>query len=228
MKHSFLTIAIASLWNSTAIASIVEGAYGGILLGASMSTQTLNFTFNDPVTLFPVTGQMKFSAFGNAGGQVGFRFIPFRLEVEGFFNSSPYRRLQLGSTIYYAGSKSTGTRMKGQVVTGAGMANAYYDFITPDCPTTIAPYLGVGVGYAYLKHNIKFYANNVPIAGTISEGTNTTPAAQAIAGVSYFLDDFTWFGLDYRYFTTRNLDFFDARFQLNSINVTFNGSFNCF
>ena len=35
--------------------------------------------------------------------------------------------------------------------------------------------------------------------------TSSTPAAQGVIGLSYFADEFAWFGIDFRYLTTQKI-----------------------
>ena len=60
----------------------------------------------------------------------------------------------------------------------------------------------------------------------VNEAT-TSLAGQAMIGASYFLDDLTAFSLDLRYFTTeKKSQVLNARVQVLTVNLTFNGAFN--
>ena len=78
-----------------------------------------------------------------------------------------------------------------------GMLNIYYDF---NNPTWINPYLGLGIGYAYVKENRATAANG---ANTYS-GSVTALAGQGIAGLGFRLNDTWTFLLDYRRFQMAN------------------------
>ena len=58
--------------------------------------------------------------------------------------------------------------------------------------------------------------------------TSSTPAAQGIIGLSYFADEFAWFGIDFRYLTTQKIaQFSNARVNISSVNLSVNGTFDC-
>jgi opacity protein-like surface antigen len=92
---------------------------------------------------------------------------------------------------------------------------------------TWVPYVGFGIGYAHIVNNIKFYANDVAIGGSQISSQVNKPAAQAILGINYFVDDFAAFGIDFRYFTTQKIDNFDSGLKIASVNFTVSGSFDC-
>jgi len=202
-------------------------------------------------TIPRIPGKLSYKVFGNIGGQVGYRFMEnFRAEMQIFGNSNNYSKLTLGP-FTYAGDvypaivigspkTSTGLRMKGSTTTGAFMVNGFYDFYTPG-GSDFSPYLGLGVGYAHIMDKLKFYYNNVYVSGTTLKSSanapnvyvsGTTlkssanaPAVQAIIGAGYFMDDFTWVGLDYRYFTTKTIQDRGSRLQINTINLSISGMF---
>lgn len=205
----------------------VPGWYGGVMLGATYVPST-DLSFIHPLTITPVTGNLSYSVLGNIAGQVGYRmFNHYRVEGELLFNYNPYNSLEIGSLIITSPKSSKTLRMRGQTTTAAFMINGFYDFLTLGEESYFAPYAGIGIGYAQVKNSVKFYYNNHYIHGTNVSETATTPAAQFVLGLSYFMDDYTTIGMDYRYFTTKSIQPYDSRLQLNSINITLNGSFDC-
>ena len=84
------------------------------------------------------------------------------------------------------------------------MVNGYYDFLSPgqDNYNSLAPFVGVGIGYVYVQNFIEFYFNQTPLQRIQPVSVFETVAAQAIVGLSYFLDDFTTITLDGRYFAS--------------------------
>lgn len=224
-KTGFLALLLA---NGSAFAlHPVQGLYGGILLGFNYTPKTNLYlpTFTPGVN---VDGTLNYGILGDIGGQVGYRWNKYRLEGQFIYNNSPYKSIVVGGvTIRDDSSNTTGVRLEGSTDTGLAMVNGYYDFFTSDASRNFIPYVGAGVGYAYVSNNLKIYNKEVVVtAGRIKE-TNTSPAGQIILGSSYFLDDFTFFGMDVRYFTTSSKsNALDSRVQVYSFNLSFNGAFN--
>lgn len=219
----------------------VQGWYAGVFLGVSNQPNT-QFTLNTPIVTpkvtipTDITGTIKHSVLGSVGGEVGYRCNNFRVEAEVLYNNNPYKTLTINGFTVKSPSSSSTLRMKGAVNSGAILANGFYDIYTPneDGWSQIVPYVGGGLGYAYVQNNIEFYYNDVLLkAGDITEGRGAA-AGQGIVGVSYFLDDFTTLGIDFRYLTTaivkhsflRGNEAFNSRFTLYSINLLFNGAFD--
>jgi opacity protein-like surface antigen len=243
------------LWMATAIfantASYAldpaQGFYGGLFLGGSYS-QPVKFDFTHPLTsAIPITGQLKYSVYGNAGGEIGYRMNLCRAEVELLYNHSPYHSISINNQTFTSQKSGDGFRYKGQTNTGALMINAFYDLYFTAEEYNFVPYLGLGIGYANVQNSINFYCDNKKVGNNIAvvapDGTctlvhnpharkvdNSTShgggAAQAILGVNYFMDDFITFGLDIRQFATKNTPPFNSRTQFTSLNLSFNGAFD--
>lgn len=205
----------------------VQGWYGGILLGANYTPST-NFSFPSNPSGLPVSGALNYGLMGDIGGQFGYRVNNFRMEGQFFYNNSPYKSLELnGVTIFAPSVNTTGYRVEGSTDLGAVMFNGYYDFFTDDTSKSLIPYVGVGVGYAYVSNKFNLYYQEVAIDNAQIKSHVSTAAGEVIVGASYFLDDFTFFGLDARYFTTVTKSSpLDARAQVYSLNLSFNGAFN--
>ncbi|GGI80870.1 outer membrane protein [Legionella impletisoli] len=237
-QYGLFGVALLSLSTSTALAvNPMNGLYAGVILGGSYAPKgTINF--NAPVTpnstscsssasCTPASGTLAYSGYGNIGGQIGGRYNQFRVELEPVVNYNPYQKITVGTTKYTSPKSSTALRLKGSTTTAALMLNAFYDFYTPQSQTDFVPYVGAGIGYANVDNSIQFYCNNVTIPCTqLSESTHSA-AVQGIVGAAYFMDDFTWFGLDYRYITTQKVNIMTSRVEVHTINLSFNGMFYC-
>ena len=164
---------------------------------------------------------------GAIGGQLGYRCGKYRFEGQYFYNNNPYKSLELGNITIFAPSSSPDFRIEGSTDSGFGMFNGFYDFLPNDPRSNLVPYLGVGVGYAYVSNNLTVYYNDVNLyAAHVKEATSSA-AGQGIVGMSYFLDDFASFALDFRYLTTTaKTKLLDSRLQVYSLNLSFNGAFN--
>ena len=79
----------------------------------------------------------------------------------------------------------------------SAMLNLYYDFNTG---TKFTPYVGAGLGYAYLKNKTKVtgIAGSTPLSMGSSEGDHNI-AYNISAGVSYALNEKVSFDAGYRY-----------------------------
>lgn len=248
MKMKWITQALIT--SSFAIATTAhavhpaEDWYGGLIAGANY---VANFPFNylNPEgELKP--GQLGHNIMASIGGQVGYRWCDnYRLEAEFAFNNSPYSYLRLGDVSIHAPKTSTGLRLNGKTDSYIGTINFFYD-IFGDFSSDFVPYLGIGAGYAYLASSIKFYLNDVQvtaadyenIVGAIPSNNNKSgPVGQAILGLSYYLDDYSYFALDFRYLVSASQTLvqqqvnstsntINARYQLYTLNIIFNGSFD--
>ena len=257
MKQSFKWLGLATLLLAQGASYAVnppKGWYGGLLLGASY-TPNLSHTYTSPLLGAPVKVTLTRSLFGNIALDGGYRLEQFRVEGEFIFNGNPYKELKIGQFTINSASgklsptspsgKAKGLQLKGQTYTAALMANGFFDFFIPGTETSFVPYLGAGIGYARIYNNVKFYEHSLAIPDSNISSVANAPALQGIIGLSYFLDDFAAFGLDFRYLTTKSVSQFNAkkppisaaqqdlvtmpssRLQLASINLTFSGSFDC-
>lgn len=95
--------------------------------------------------------------------------------------------------------KVAGATAGGEALATSVMANVIYDL---DLDFAAKPYVGVGAGISSVELN-----NATPFGGSQINGSDTVGAVQAIAGVSYALNEQVDLFGDYRYFTTAKADF---------------------
>ena len=214
----------------------VQGIYAGIFLGGSKA-RSVDVTAIVSGLKAPI-GTLKYSFLGDIGGQVGYRMDQFRVEGALSYNNNPYDTLTIGGeTISKQGNShanNMGIRQKGQTGIAALMLNGYYDNYALFDQTCFVPYIGFGIGYANVQNKIQFFYNNTAITGADFSMRDNAFAGQAIIGTNYFLDDFTAFGLDFRYFSTAGISSHfgntaltdSVRAQYMAINLSFNGSFD--
>lgn len=218
-----------------------------------------NYISASPIDYDKAHYQLNYGFMGLLGVQVGYRLDEFRVEGQIFYNSSPVSSLSIWdgtSSVKLSNNNKVANIIypSGQTNVIAGMANFYYDFIPPSTlDSNFAPFVGVGVGYANVQNN--FNINFTTAAATAAASTTTTPAAstkpistqlnqnsiigssttaagQFIVGMLYFMDDFTYFGLDGRIFSTLNINApppyntINYNYQFISGNLTFNGHFD--
>lgn len=246
VKFSALSLGLIASTASHA-ANPMNGWYAGLILGGSYAPKT-DLTFNAPntdngptcsanATCTTATGRLAYSGYGNIGGQIGIRMNQFRIEAEPIVNYNPYQKITIGTTKYTSPKSSSGLRLKGSTTTAMLMINGFYDFYNSNGQSDFVPYVGAGIGYAYIDNSMRFYCNNTTIECTKLSKSNSSVAVQGAAGFAYFLDDFTWFGLDYRYITAPKVDALlsqasarpvvESKVQVHTINLSLNGMFNC-
>ena len=223
MKQLIKLGIISNLLMSTPIFALdnpVDGFYVGILAGISHGPTSDQVIFHEDGMLF--TGTVSYSNVGAFGGATfGYKLSHFRAEGELFYNRFSTGPLKVGTcTIQnrniasptgictpgtYDSFEANGEGYSGSSTATYGMINLYYDFFTPNSHTNVVPYFGIGLGEARIRNFSDFvYTTSPDLYSHGSNVTYTTPAAQGILGASYFMDDFTWAGLDLRYNTTKN------------------------
>ena len=206
------------------------GLYGGVILGGTFAKKTTT-NITNPITNNNVVSTLDYSGFGNFGGQIGYRINDFRVELEGLYNHAPYDKITFttANETFILKSKQIANTltMKGNTDLITGMVNAYFDFFPfVGSQSNFVPYIGGGAGYANVRNKIKLYQGKNVISGSNVSENKGTFIAQAIAGASYFLDDFTTISVDYRFLSTGRVSPFNNRTQINSINLLFNGAFD--
>lgn len=225
----------------------IQGFYGGVFLGGNYTSPIkFNFTEKTSNTVL-INGDLAYSMYGNGGGEIGYRMNQFRVETELFYNHSPYSSVTINGHRFKTRKTGSGFRFKGQTNTAALMVNGIFDAFFVGEDSDFVPYLGLGLGYARIQNSVKFFCNNVDVGtGSISinkdksctltpnpngpdsnlKSTASAGAAQAILGISYYMDDYTLFSFDVREFATRNVKQFNSKVQFTTFNIGFIGSFD--
>ena len=255
MKQLIQLSIISSLLVSTPIFALdnpVEGFYLGILAGISHGPASDQITFPEPpLPGSPTfTGKVTYSSVGGFGGvALGYKLSHFRLEGEIFYNRFSTGPLLIGSCTLqspkvvgptgvcpqgkdYDDFEKNGEAYSGSSAATYGMINFYFDFFTPYQPSNAVPYLGIGLGEARIRNFSNFIYTKEVLPSHGFNTTFTAPAVQGILGLSYFMDDFTWVGMDLRYNTTRSLHqvsdtiVADKKYALTSLNFNVNFAFD--
>lgn len=190
----------------------------------SLSYATVSSAFTPTMN-----GSLEYKVGGNFGTQLGYRICNFRAEGELVFNYAPLSQVKIGGvSIKRHVTLTNPIRLSGQSVVGAGLINGYYDFYDEENDPTWVPYLGLGIGYAYVRNSVTFslpylYINSFSLN---VKGNESAPIGQAILGISYYASDDLSIGLDYRYITTRTISSINSRIQTNTLNLNFNYYFS--
>lgn len=208
-----------------------SGWYAGLMVGGSYAPST-NFNIPDPfVAYFPayasIPAKLSYNILANGGLQVGFRCENFRVEGELNFNSNSYDRLRIGYYTIGSSHNVQGLNLSGHTSLYSGFINGFYDFFNEEnTDTTWVPYLGLGVGYARVQSTVDFFYQNTQLNFLTFKSNNNAPIGQAIAGLSYFLNDEWSMSGDVRYMSTRNIRQLDSRFSLVTLNFLVNYAFD--
>lgn len=135
-----------------------------------------------------------------AGGSFGYKANPLRYEAEvSYLNANVAHFSQ-----NYVRQNNVGGYNNGI----SGMANVFYDF--PGILSCLEPFLGFGIGYAWLHDQL----NNLSTTNiTNFKITSSTFAYQGLAGITYNFTENYSIDVGYRYFVTPNLFNFGSEFQ---------------
>ena len=210
--------------------------------------QLFNISLDTVNLLLPnstVNGSLNYDVLGGIAMEVGYRLCTqYRAEFELLYNDNPYASLKIGNYTIDAATSGSELHIDGDTSTIAGLVNFLYDFpITSknnDGYSKIMPYIGGGLGYAYIGNSMTFYygadnsdpENPTTLYETKVNRSRNSFAYQGIVGLSLFLDDFTWFSLDARYFGTTQANIlepktnvtFESKTQLFSVMLGFHGA----
>jgi len=198
MKIAMFTAAILSS-GIAASATPIDGWYGAAFGGVTAMPDNLS------VTRFGyVRNHARYDAGFNAGGQLGFKSNPLRYELEGTYIEASLRHFQLNSI------RQRHRYVHGQTWAGLGMANVYYDF--PDMVPTIQPFVGVGLGYAYVHTLIE---KRTPYFRNAYSAEDSAFAYQVTGGFIYNFAENYALTLAYRYVGTTRVDALGKVFQAN-------------
>lgn len=234
---------------------IIGGSYA-FPISLGFNNNYVNYFTNNPFVIdaaqkFPVindfvnglklnpSAKITYSFMGLLGGQLGYRYENFRAEAQFLYNSNSYDTLNI-STLKLTSRTSQPAYISGQSNVFGGFVNFYYDLLPPsNVEAQLAPFAGFGIGYIQIQNNFHLHVGTIEIPNPIPNTSETffptasAPAGQLIGGLLYFLDDFSFFGLDCRVLSSANItnnslatDYKTYRYQLLSVNLSFNGSFD--
>jgi len=155
-------------------------------------------------------GQVRTNASYNggydAGGSIGFKSEPMRYEGELTYIHAKLDRFNINNI------PQTHVAGYGQAV--LAMANIYYDF--PDMVAAVQPFLGVGLGYAWVDSQLN---SEGPFTRTQFSASSSAVAYQATAGLTFNYSENYAFNVGYRYVATTRIHDLGKVFQANLANV---------
>lgn len=142
----------------------------------------------------------------DAGGSFGYKSNPMRYEGEITYLTAALKDFRANQILQ--------TYPSGYSNAVAAMMNAYYDF--PPLVPCIEPYLGAGLGYAWVKAKLD---SQGPFGQTQFSESNAVFAYQATAGLTYNFAENYALTLGYRYLATQQADSLGRSFQAHLANI---------
>ena len=136
----------------------------------------------------------------NAGARMGYQSNPLRYEAEYTYIHANARYFKVN----FIGQ----TGVSGYSSANLGMANIYYD--TPEMLPGIAPYLGLGLGYAYIQERLESFG---PAGFTFISMNDSSFAYQGTVGLNYNFSENYTANIAYRYVSTTSSDNLGTRYQ---------------
>lgn len=241
-----LSLLSTLVFNHTVFAlNPVQGIYVQLIGTGSRGNTNADFTFFNPVTERLIDGKLKYNPLGGGIGlSSGYKFSNFRIEGELLYNYNSYDYFTVDGCRVQSPSVSTPVGetcpaffgdeqigLKGNTSVVYGMVNAFYDFFSHNSESLLVPYIGGGIGYTWIT-NTENLTNKITTTTVKFSETHNASAAQGILGLGYYIDDYSWVSLDYRYITTGLTDTLRSRgvnnhnYSINTINVTIASTFD--
>lgn len=202
MKISLLTAALLASGIAQA-ATPVDGWYTSIFGGYTYFPENVDVVSNG--LLF---NNAEYTQGYNAGGRFGYQSNPIRYELEYTYMSATAKNYTVDTI---AQENITGFTSANLV-----MANLYFD--GPEILPSTVPYLGVGIGYAYLQTSL---SSTGPTTATYFSAKDNEFAYQGTAGLTYNFAENYALNLAYRYVATNRADNFGSVFQAHIANAGF-------
>ena len=142
----------------------------------------------------------------DAGGKIGYKNNPMRYEAEFTYLNAGTKKFNVFNI------QQTG--VSGQSDAFLAMANAYYDF--HNLVDVIQPFLGFGIGYAWVNATLN---STGPLGATQFTESNTVFAYQGTAGLTYNFAENYALNIGYRYVATVNAQKLGKMFQANLASI---------
>lgn len=194
----FISFSAAFLASSiTMAAAPIQGWYSSVFGGATWLFDTLN---TEKYGYSFTNAQYHWGY--HAGARFGYQSNPLRYELEYTYSKAILKSFDInGISLSNTSGNSNGNFF---------MANVYYDF--PDMVPAVAPFLGLGIGYAYVKSSI--YIDN-PFARASFNASDSAFAYQGTAGFTYNFTENYAINVAYRYTATTQLPTLGKAYQVN-------------
>lgn len=186
MKNSLLIrLLIAALFTGAAHAAIpIDGWYTSVFGGYTFVPD--NFEILAPGLH---VNKSSFNSGYNVGGRVGYQSNPLRYEGEYTHMSVGARSFRINNIRQFG--------VSGYSTANIIMANVYYD--TPEMLPALAPFLGIGIGYANVQET---FNGTAPVLFSHFSASENSFAYQGTLGLTFNYSEIYTFNLAYRYIAT--------------------------
>lgn len=252
MKQLIKIGLLTPLFYSTSLFALkpIDGFYGGLVAGISHGPSSMPIVFREDGMTF--NGNVGYSSVGaGAGLMLGYKYLHLRGEGEFLFNRISTGPLTVGDCVIqspnvttptghcpagvYDGFAAKALGYSGNSTAMYGLFNTYWDFYSEEGHSELAPYIGIGVGMSSIKNGSSFI-NTITSNSHGQTPTSSSIAYQGILGTSYFMDDFTWCSMDFRFLTSKfkptvhnndiDIQLPSKTYALASLNFTINAAFD--
>ncbi|CAM2936488.1 outer membrane protein [Legionella worsleiensis] len=201
MRISLISAALLASSLASA-ATPVDGWYSSVFGGYTYLPGNIN-NYSD---LYIHRGQASYNNGYNVGGRIGYQSNPLRYEVEYTYLRGNLQKFDIN----YINQLDVSGYSSGNLL----MANIYYDF--PEMLPAISPYLGLGIGYAYLQASL---ASSGPVTPSFFSISDSAFAYQGTLGITYNFAENYAVNLAYRYVATDTPASFGTNFQAHLASV---------
>ncbi|AHE67482.1 outer membrane protein [Legionella oakridgensis] len=184
-----------------AAATPIDGLYSSVFGGYAYIPNNISRT-QYSLTRTDASYQAGF----DAGGSIGYKSNPMRYEGELTYLNANIKNFKINGVYQTSPSGYSNAIL--------AMANAYYDF--PAVLPSIQPFLGLGLGYAWVNAKLN---SEGPYGTTRFTGSNSVFAYQGTAGLTYNFAENYALNVGYRYVATEKADKLGKIFQVHLANV---------
>lgn len=204
LRNSMRIFVLAASLLATTMATAatpIDGWYSGVFGGyaylpGNIDKTTSGLTRNDA----------KYHWGYDTGASLGFKSNPMRYEAELTYLNAGIDNFNVN------GVQQTGPVGYSESI--LGLANAYYDF--PGITMSVQPFLGVGIGYAWVRTKLN---STGPSSVTNFSASKSVFAYQATGGLTYNFAENYALNLGYRYIGTTHVSSMGKMLQAHIANV---------
>lgn len=204
MKTPALIASILSILSTStpSVAAMpINGWYSGVFGGYAYVPSNV-----DKTTFGITRSNTTYQSGYDAGASLGFKSNPLRYEGEMTYLKANISDFKVNHT--------KAINPTGYSNAAVGLANVYYDFLGLSTP--LQPFLGAGIGYAWVQSKLN---NTGPISPASFTGANSVLAYQATGGLTYNFAENYALNLGYRYIGTTHASELGQLFQAHLANI---------
>jgi len=197
-KLGFLTLGLLSYFSAYS-AMPIDGLYSTVFGGLSLVTPNIDVTYKNVYL-----NQSNYNSGFDAGGALGYKSSIWRYEVEVTYFDAIINQIAVDRVV----DKTPQGYNDGVL----GFLNILLD-IPVSANNLIQPYLGAGIGYAWIQNNVTNTTNTVQF-----NPNNYSLAYQVTAGLIYnFVENWS-LSASYHFMSTTHINTLGSNFQTSLVN----------